>query len=56
MNLLVDDGLITRKRRRALLNPNYEYIGIAWGMHKQYGFCTVILLADSISELIKLSF
>jgi uncharacterized protein YkwD len=51
MDLLVDDGLVTRKRRKALLDPNYEYVGIAWSMHKAHGFCTVIVLAENISEL-----
>ena len=51
MDLLVDDGLVTRKRRKALLDPNYEYVGIAWGMHRAHGFCTVIVLADNVSEL-----
>lgn len=53
MDLLVDDGLISRKRRKALLDPNYEYVGIAWSMHKTYGFCTVIVLAENVSELSK---
>jgi hypothetical protein len=49
--LLIDDGLESRKRRRSLLDPRYKYIGIASNIHNKFDFCTVIILADNISEL-----
>ena len=51
--LIVDDGLATRRRRRTLLDEKYRYIGIATAKHSIYGYATVILLAEQIQELCK---
>jgi uncharacterized protein YkwD len=42
---LVDDGLMSRKRRRMLLDPEYKYIGVGSANHTLYGNIVVILLA-----------
>jgi len=47
---LLDDGMVTRKRRKVLLNPDYRYIGIATAKHAVYGIITVILLAENITS------
>lgn len=52
--LIVDDGLVTRRRRKALLDPVYKHIGIAAAKHKTYGYITVLIFAEQIHELRKL--
>lgn len=48
--MLVDDGLATRKRRRNLLDPSYHHIGIGVAPHSIYGYITVIILAEMVTE------
>lgn len=42
---LIDDGLMSRKRRRMLLDPIYHYIGVGQAKHSTQGSIVVILLA-----------
>lgn len=46
---LIDDGLMSRKRRRMLLDPEYRYIGVGTAPHATYGTIAVVLLAEKIS-------
>ena len=46
--LLIDDGLTSRKRRRTLLDPEFQYIGIGSYMHETHGVVTVIILAEDV--------
>ena len=43
--LLVDDGLASRSRRKALLSPVYNFVGIGHARHRVYGCITVMILA-----------
>lgn len=47
--LLVDDGLATRSRRRNLLDPEFTTVGIGVAPHKVHGHVTVIILAEKVS-------
>ena len=49
--LLIDDGLISRKRRNTLLDPIFNYIGVGTSYHEKTGACTVIILAEDIISL-----
>jgi hypothetical protein len=46
--LLVDDGLATRSRRRNLLDPDFTTVGIGVAPHKHHGYVTVIILAQKV--------
>lgn len=48
--MLVDDGLATRKRRRNLLDPDYNFIGVGVAPHSQFGYITVMILAHEVLE------
>lgn len=39
---IVDDGLPERGQRKNLFNPEFNYIGVACGPHKEYGHGTVV--------------
>lgn len=43
--LLIDDGLSSRKRRNTLLDPIFKYVGIGCSYHEKLEACTVIILA-----------
>lgn len=45
---LIDDGLLSRKRRRMLLDPAYKYIGVGTANHVLHGTIVVILLAEHV--------
>jgi uncharacterized protein YkwD len=51
-SLLIDDGLVSRKRRRTLLDPVYNYIGVGTSFHDKYGIVTVIILAEDVISLV----
>ena len=42
LNLLIDDGVKERNQRANLFHPDFRYIGIAAGYHRDYGICVVI--------------
>lgn len=50
--LLIDDGLTSRKRRKTLLDPIYNYVGIGTSYHEKYGTVTVIILAEDVISLV----
>lgn len=50
--LLIDDGLASRKRRKTLLDPIYNYVGIGTSYHEKYGTVTVVILAEDIISLV----
>ena len=43
ISLVVSDGDPTREQRKALLSPEFKKVGIAFGTHKKFKNCTVIL-------------
>lgn len=49
--LLIDDGLASRKRRRTLLDPAFQYIGIGTALHEAYGVVTVVIVAEDVVSL-----
>ena len=49
--LLIDDGLASRKRRNTLLDSTFNYIGIGSSYHESQEACTVIILAEDIISL-----
>ena len=50
MNLIIDDGDENRYQRKNLFYPDFKYVGIAVGPHKDYGHCVVIEYALNIRE------
>lgn len=50
ISLIVDDGVPSRGHRKLLLEPGFEYVGIASGFHLRYKSMTVIdLFAGKVS-------
>jgi hypothetical protein len=43
---LLDDGMASRKRRRMLLDPAYNHVGLGTAAHRLHGVITVVLLAE----------
>jgi hypothetical protein len=50
--LLIDDGLSSRKRRKTLLDPVFQYIGIGCCLHSTHEVITVIVLAEEVTSLV----
>lgn len=50
--LLIDDGLASRKRRKTLLDPAFQYIGIGCSLHSKHEVVTVIILAEEVVSLV----
>ena len=50
MNMIIDDGDENRYQRKNLFYPDFKYVGIAVGPHKDYGHCVVIEYALNIRE------
>lgn len=50
MNLLLDDGVKNRSNRKALLNPNFKYFGLASVKSPTDPElrCTIYVLADQV--------
>ena len=51
MNMIIDDGDENRYQRLNLFYPEFKYVGIAVGPHKEFEFCTVIEYAYNIREI-----
>ena len=51
LNLLVDDGVKERNQRFNLFHPDFKYIGIGAGQHRDYGICVVIGYAMDVRPL-----
>ena len=51
INLLVDDGVKERYQRSNIFYPNFRYMGVAVGPHKDYGVCVCIGYARNIRPL-----
>jgi uncharacterized protein YkwD len=51
LNLLIDDGVEERNQRYNLFHPDFKYIGIAAGPHREYGICVVIGYAMDVRPL-----
>ena len=51
INLLVDDGVKERYQRSNMFYPNFRYMGVAVGPHKDYGICVCIGYARNIRPL-----
>jgi hypothetical protein len=50
MNMIIDDGDENRYQRKNLFYPDFKYVGIAVGPHRDYGYCVVIEYALNIRE------
>ena len=50
MNLIIDDGDENRYQRQNLFFPDFKYVGIGVGPHRDYGICVVIEYAYNIRE------
>ena len=50
MNLIIDDGDENRYQRKNLFYPDFKYVGIGVGPHRDYGICVVIEYAYNIRE------
>ena len=50
MNLIIDDGDENRYQRQNLFFPEFKYVGIGVGPHRDYGICVVIEYAYNIRE------
>ena len=51
MNMIIDDGDENRYQRLNLFYPEFKYVGVAVGPHKEFEFCTVIEYAYNIREI-----
>lgn len=49
---MIDDGLVSRKRRKTLLDPIYNYVGIGTSFHEKYGTVSVLILAEDVISLV----
>jgi hypothetical protein len=50
MNMVIDDGDENRYQRKNLFYPDFRYVGIGVGPHREYGICVVIEYAYNIRE------
>jgi uncharacterized protein YkwD len=50
INLLVDDGVENRHKRKHIFNPNYKFIGVGIHEHKEYEVAVVVDYAGGIRE------
>jgi uncharacterized protein YkwD len=50
MNMVIDDGDEKRYQRKNLFYPDFRYVGIGVGPHREYGICVVIEYAYNIRE------
>ena len=50
MNMIIDDGDENRYQRQNLFFPDFKYVGIGVGPHRDYGICVVIEYAYNIRE------
>ena len=50
MNMLIDDGDENRYQRMNLFFPDFKYMGVAVGPHRDYEICVVIEYAYNIRE------
>ena len=48
MNFLIDDGDKNRYQRYNILYPDFKYVGIGAGEHKEYGICVVVEFALNV--------
>jgi hypothetical protein len=51
--LLIDDGVPSRGHRQAILNPEFQMIGIGSATHKRYGWSFVIAYACDYTDTLK---
>ena len=51
INLVLDDGVKERYQRSNIFYPNFRYMGVAVGPHKDYGICVCIGYARNIRPL-----
>ena len=51
INLLLDDGVKERYQRSNIFYPDFKYIGIGVGNHRDYGICVCIGYARNVREL-----
>ena len=50
MNMIIDDGDENRYQRKNLFYPDFKYVGIGVGPHRDYGICVVIEYSYNIRE------
>ena len=50
LNFLIDDGDDNRYQRYNLLYPDFKFVGIAAGAHKEYGICVVVEFALNVRK------
>ena len=51
LNMIIDDGVKERFQRMNLFNPEFNYVGIAAGPHKEYGICVAIGFCKGVRQL-----
>ena len=50
LQLIIDDGLSSRKHRKNIFNPNFNFAGAAYGAHARYGSVCNIDFAGAYVE------
>ena len=50
MSLIIDDGLVTRPHRKALLNPSFTKIGVGAAPHSEFKTVACVLFAVSYED------
>jgi len=51
LNMIIDDGVKERYQRLNIFNPEFNYVGIAVGGHKDYGICVCIGYCKGVRPL-----
>jgi uncharacterized protein YkwD len=50
IDLLIDDGVMNRGHRNAILRPTYKHAGVACGPHKKFKIMCVVAMAGAFLE------
>jgi centrin-1 len=50
INLLIDDGVTSRRHRNTILKPEFAFVGLGYGPHADWEFATVGVFAQGVVE------
>jgi len=55
LDMLIDDGDMSRSHRHHLFSEDWKFVGVAYGDHKRFGHICVVDFCDSYSETSQVS-
>lgn len=50
INLLIDDGMLSRGQRLNIMKKNHKFVGAGQGIHSEYGCMSVLIFAEEVKE------